>query len=228
MIAGLLLVDLPDRGGLASISLSCEMPAYVISSTSWKRMTPNQSLPSSRMIRSTLAAIWRTCRSLWRAGHPIARQAAALSFAAAPYPIRGGRCRSDIPRPGRPVQDRPGQVRAPPSTPPLALHGRPELSYRCATVAFMAVRKKRSISIPPELDAEIAAAAAQAGMSYSAWLADTARKEFTIRAGLAAVSQFEQDHGAFTAEELAEAEEWAAGAAERAQRTGTSSRRRTA
>jgi hypothetical protein len=92
----------------------------------------------------------------------------------------------------------------------------------------MAVRKKRSISIPPELDAEIAAAAAQAGMSYSAWLADTARKEFTIRAGLAAVSQFEQDHGAFTAEELAEAEEWAAGAAERAQRTGTSSRRRTA
>lgn len=93
---------------------------------------------------------------------------------------------------------------------------------------FMAVRKKRSISMPPELDAEIAAAAAQAGMSYSAWLADTARKEFTIRAGLAAVSQFEQDHGAFTARELAEAEEWAAGAVERARRTGTSSRRRTA
>jgi hypothetical protein len=92
----------------------------------------------------------------------------------------------------------------------------------------MAVRKKRSISMPPELDAEIAAAAAQAGMSYSAWLADTARKEFTIRAGLAAVSQFEQDHGAFTPEELAEAEGWAAAAAGRARRTGTSSRRRTA
>lgn len=98
------------------------------------------------------------------------------------------------------------------------------LCYRDA----MAVRKKRSISMPPELDAEIAAAAAQAGMSYSAWLADTARKEFTIRAGLAAVSEFERDHGAFTAGELAEAEEWAAGAAERARRTGTSSRRRTA
>ena len=39
----------------------------------------------------------------------------------------------------------------------------------------MAVRKKRSISIPPELDAEIAAAAAAAGMSYSAWLARAAR-----------------------------------------------------
>ena len=46
----------------------------------------------------------------------------------------------------------------------------------------MAVRKKRSISIPPELDAEIAAAAEAAGLSYSAWIAQTARKEFVIRA----------------------------------------------
>ena len=89
-------------------------------------------------------------------------------------------------------------------------------------LAVMAVRKKRSISMPPDLDAEIAAAAAQAGMSYSAWLADTARKEFTIRAGLAAVSQFERDHGAFSPEELSAAEEWAATAAERARRAGSS------
>ncbi|HUC24959.1 MAG TPA: hypothetical protein VMA73_19795 [Streptosporangiaceae bacterium] len=79
----------------------------------------------------------------------------------------------------------------------------------------MAVRKKRSISMPPDLDAEIAAAAADAGISYSAWLADTARKEFTIRAGLAAVSQFERDHGAFTADEIAEADAWAAQVAAR-------------
>jgi hypothetical protein len=92
----------------------------------------------------------------------------------------------------------------------------------------MAVRKKRSISIPPDLDAEIASAAAQAGMSYSAWLAETARKEFTIRAGLAAVSQFELDSGAFSPEELAEAEQWAASAVERARLTGSSVRRRTA
>jgi hypothetical protein len=92
----------------------------------------------------------------------------------------------------------------------------------------MAVRKKRSISMPPDLDAEIAVAAAQAGMSYSAWLADTARKEFTLRAGLAAVSQFEQDYEAFSSGELAEAEEWAATAVERARRTGTSPGRRTA
>ncbi len=92
----------------------------------------------------------------------------------------------------------------------------------------MAVRKKRSISMPPDLDAEIAFAAAQAGLSYSAWLADTARKEFTIRAGLAAVSRFEQDHGAFTPGELAEAEQWAVTAVERARQTGSSIRRRTA
>ena len=95
-------------------------------------------------------------------------------------------------------------------------------------MVIMAVRKKRSISMPPDLDAEIAAAAVQAGMSYSAWLADTARKEFTLRAGLAAVGQFEQDHGAFTPEELAEAQQWAATAVERARRTGASTRRRTA
>ena len=102
------------------------------------------------------------------------------------------------------------------------------LSYRCATLAFMVVRKKRSISIPPDLDTQIAAAAAQAGMSYSAWLADTARKEFTIRAGLAAVSQFEADHGAFTPAELSEAEQWAATAGQPDSRTGLSTQRRTA
>jgi hypothetical protein len=74
----------------------------------------------------------------------------------------------------------------------------------------MAVRKKRSISIPPELDAEIAAAAQAAGMSYSAWLAQTARKEFIIRAGLEAVSQYEAEHGRFTPDEIAEADAWAA------------------
>ena len=70
--------------------------------------------------------------------------------------------------------------------------------------------------MPPELDAEIAAAAQQAGVSYSAWLAQTARKEFTIRAGLAAVSQFEKDHGTFSPAEIADADDWAARALDRA------------
>src|SRR5579863_380981 len=58
----------------------------------------------------------------------------------------------------------------------------------------MAVRKKRSISLPPDLDDQIAAAAEQAGVTYSAWLAATARKEFTLRAGLLAVAEYENDH----------------------------------
>ena len=73
----------------------------------------------------------------------------------------------------------------------------------------MAVRKKRSISMPPDLDAEIATAADEAGLTYSAWLAAAASKEFTIRAGLVAVRQFEDEHGAFTSEEIAEANTWA-------------------
>ena len=90
----------------------------------------------------------------------------------------------------------------------------------------MAVRKKRSISMPPDLDAEIAEAAAAAGQSYSAWLAETARKEFTIRAGLAAVSEFEREHGAFTGAELAEADDWAARATKQADTSAA--RRRSA
>ena len=82
--------------------------------------------------------------------------------------------------------------------------------------------------MPPDLDAEIAAAAADAGLSYSAWLADTARKEFTIRAGLAAVSQFEEDHGPFTAAELADADEWAGRAIQRSGNSGAGAGRRSA
>jgi Arc/MetJ-type ribon-helix-helix transcriptional regulator len=91
----------------------------------------------------------------------------------------------------------------------------------------VAVRKKRSVSIPPDLDAQIEAAANDAGMTYSAWLAATARKEFAIRAGLEAVAEFERDHGAFTPEEIAEAEQWAREALGRS-RAGGSRRRRSA
>ena len=87
----------------------------------------------------------------------------------------------------------------------------------------MAVRKKRSISLPPDLDDQIAEAAEQAGMTYSAWLAATARKEFTLRAGLAAVTAWERDHGAFTPDELADADAWADQATGRA--SGTPARK---
>jgi len=87
----------------------------------------------------------------------------------------------------------------------------------------MAVRKKRSISLPPDLDKQIALAAEQVGMTYSAWIAATARKEFTLRSGLAAVASWEHDNGAFTPDELVDADAWADQALQRA--SGTAARK---
>ena len=84
----------------------------------------------------------------------------------------------------------------------------------------MAVRKKRSVSIPPELDAQIEQAAADAGLTYSAWLAETARKDLVIRSGLDAVADFERAHGAFSVEELADADTWARNALDEGRRRG--------
>jgi hypothetical protein len=91
----------------------------------------------------------------------------------------------------------------------------------------MVVRKKRSISMPPDLDTNIEAAASAEGMTYSGWLAAMARREFMVRAGLDAVAGFEKKHGRFTPDELAEAEAWAKEALVRSNRTGAR-RRRTA
>jgi len=79
--------------------------------------------------------------------------------------------------------------------------------------------------MPPDLDAEIEAAARASDMSYSAWLAATARKEFLIRDGLAGVAEFEREHGAFTESERAEAETWADAAIRKSRRSGTRPRR---
>jgi hypothetical protein len=89
----------------------------------------------------------------------------------------------------------------------------------------MVVRRKRSISMPPELDSSIETAAAAEGTSYSGWLAAVARKEFTIRDGLDAVSGFERSNRRFSPDELAEAETWANEAVARSKRTGMRQRR---
>lgn len=78
--------------------------------------------------------------------------------------------------------------------------------------------------MPPDLDAEIEAAARASGTTYSAWLAAAARKEFLIRDGLAGVAEFEREHGAFTETELAEADAWADDAVRRSRRSGNRSR----
>ena len=63
------------------------------------------------------------------------------------------------------------------------------------------------------------------GVTYSAWLAAAARKEFMLQDGLEGVAEFERANGAFTDTELAEAEAWASGAVVRSRRTGSGSRR---
>jgi hypothetical protein len=66
---------------------------------------------------------------------------------------------------------------------------------------------KRSVSVPPELDAAIVAAAARLGLTYSGWLARAADRALTIEGGLAASSaSLGRRAGRFTAEEAAAAE----------------------
>jgi hypothetical protein len=68
----------------------------------------------------------------------------------------------------------------------------------------MAVRKL-SVALEEQVANEAAEAAEEAGLSLSAWLNKAAADALAIRDGLAAVAEFEAEHGAFTDEEMAEA-----------------------
>lgn len=72
----------------------------------------------------------------------------------------------------------------------------------------MADRVKRSVSMPPDIDARVVAAAAADGLTYSAWLAREADRALRLRDGLAAMEEYEREHGAFTGEEMAAAQKW--------------------
>ena len=64
---------------------------------------------------------------------------------------------------------------------------------------------KLAITIDPEIHRRVRAAVARSGVSVSAWMADAARFHLLRDAGLAAVAQWENEHGHFTEEEMAEA-----------------------
>jgi hypothetical protein len=64
---------------------------------------------------------------------------------------------------------------------------------------------KLAITVDPDIHESILLAAARDGVSVSAWMTLAAREALQRRAGLAAVSQWEKDHGRFTAEEMDEA-----------------------
>ncbi len=64
---------------------------------------------------------------------------------------------------------------------------------------------KMSISMDPQLGDDIRAAAARAGMSVSAWLADAASARLRRQALADLLTDWQADHGAITPEELAKA-----------------------
>jgi hypothetical protein len=68
----------------------------------------------------------------------------------------------------------------------------------------MAQREKRSVSLPPDVAQAIDRAAAEEGTSFSAWLAETAANRLRLEAGRHAIAEWEHEHGALTAEELAD------------------------
>jgi hypothetical protein len=64
---------------------------------------------------------------------------------------------------------------------------------------------KLAITIAPDIHEKVLAAAARERVSVSAWITAAARTALQQRAGLAAVAQWEKQHGRFTTEEMNEA-----------------------
>ena len=61
---------------------------------------------------------------------------------------------------------------------------------------------KLAITVDPDVHAQVVAAAAAEGVSVSAWMTAAARRALRVREGLAAVAEWEAEHGALTSEEL--------------------------
>jgi hypothetical protein len=66
--------------------------------------------------------------------------------------------------------------------------------------------KKLSIALDERVAEAAAASAERHGLSLSAWLNRAAQNALAVEYGLAAVAEWEAEHGAFTAEEIAAAD----------------------
>lgn len=78
-----------------------------------------------------------------------------------------------------------------------------------ATVDVMSVRKI-SIALDENTAQTAADAAARHGMSLSSWMNQAAERELRVEAGLRSVQEWEAEHGALTASELAAADRFLA------------------
>ena len=59
-----------------------------------------------------------------------------------------------------------------------------------------------AITVDPDVHAKVMEAAAEDGVSVSAWMTAAARRELLVRDGLAAVAEWEAEHGAFSEADL--------------------------
>jgi len=64
---------------------------------------------------------------------------------------------------------------------------------------------KLAITVDADVHSRVLDAAAEEGVSVSAWMTDAARRALLVRDGLAAVAEWEAEHGALTDAEMAEA-----------------------
>jgi hypothetical protein len=64
---------------------------------------------------------------------------------------------------------------------------------------------KLAITVDPDVHDRLLEAAAEDGVSVSAWMTDAARRALLVRDGLEAVAEWEAAHGALTDAELAAA-----------------------
>ena len=64
---------------------------------------------------------------------------------------------------------------------------------------------KLAITVDPDVHDRVIEAAAREGVSVSAWMTSAARRALLVRDGLAAVAEWEAEHGAFSDAEMAAA-----------------------
>ena len=70
---------------------------------------------------------------------------------------------------------------------------------------------KLAITVDPDVHAGVMEAAADEGLSVSAWMTNAARRALVVRDGLAGVEEWEAEHSALSESEMAEARRRVAG-----------------
>lgn len=80
---------------------------------------------------------------------------------------------------------------------------------------------KLAITVDPDVRDQVLVAAKAEGLSVSAWMTNAARHALLVRDGLAAVAEWETEHGEFSDAELAAARRRVVGQLDSAQRRRT-------